>query len=396
VIVTPIPPQARDALAARLRARGWTPELAADAAGGTEPAAFLFEGVSEEVVLAVLRHAGPLGLDCLTGADWVVLAGSRARLGAMARPWLLPELIRPLATALGEAMPTDPDPIWRTARGVLRLDRPRVMGIVNVSPDSFSDGGTPGGVHDALVRAAAMLEAGATVLDVGGESTRPGRTTVLDAADELSRVIPVIAALQREFPDVLLSIDTVKSTVAEAALDAGVAIVNDVSGGRLDPAILAVAARAGAGVVLMHSRGTNLELASYAHAAYADVPGAVLRELAVSVRTARAAGLSGAQLVLDPGLGFAKTPAQTLAILHELAGLRALGLPILVGPSRKRFLGAVSGQPVEARDALTATACALAYERGARIFRVHAVRPTVDAIALAAAMHDPSVLPPDS
>ena len=389
MIVTPIPPQAHGALAARLQARGWSPELAADAVSGLEPAAFLFEGLHDDAQMALLRQAGALGLDCLTGAGWAMLAGSRSRLGSLARPWLQPDALRELSTALGLAMPADPDPVWRIAGRQIRLDRPQIMAILNVTPDSFSDGSAvPGDVGAALARAESQIAAGATIIDVGGESTRPGRTSVVPAEEEIARVVPVIRALVRAQPSIAISVDTVKGDVAEAALEAGAAIVNDVSGGRLDPRLLAVAARAGAGVVLMHSRGANLELAAYTHADYDDAPGTVLRELGATVHAAREAGLSDAQIVVDPGLGFGKTPAQTLSVLHELSGLRALGLSVLVGPSRKRFLGSVSDRPVAERDALSATACALAFERGARIFRVHAARPTADALALVSAMRD--------
>lgn len=391
MIVTPIPLHGPHSLAARLRARGWTPEGAADAAGGVEPAAFLLEGLGDDALLALVRQSGQLGLDCLTGDGWAVLAGGRARLGALARPWLLPAPLQPVAIALGEAMPGEAPARWEITGGALALDRPLVMGILNTTPDSFSDGGAHADVDQALRRVEAMRAEGAALVDVGGESTRPGRTAVLDAATERARVVPVIAAIVRAHPDLPVSVDTMKAEVAAAALDAGARIVNDVSGGREDAGLLAAAR--GAGLVLMHSRGANLELASYAAARYADPAGDVLAELRTSVQRAASAGLARGQLVLDPGLGFAKTPAQTLAVLDGLVALRALGLPVLVGPSRKRFLGAVSGQPLEGRDALTATACALAFERGARLFRVHAVRATVDALALAAALRAPETVP---
>jgi dihydropteroate synthase len=191
----------------------------------------------------------------------------------------------------------------------------------------------------------------------------------------------------RRHPDLLISVDTVKSEVARAALDAGAAIMNDVTAFRLDPAMAKVAAGSGAGVILMHSRGGLLEIASYDHADYAgDVVGGVIAELRDSLSTAAAAGIEAAAIVLDPGLGFSKTVEQSVELFDQLEALQALGRPVLVGPSRKRFLGAVTGLPVEERDRATAAACALAWERGARLFRVHAVAAAREALALAHAL----------
>jgi dihydropteroate synthase len=390
VIVSPIPLHGPHALAARLRAHGWTLESSMDAAGGVEPAAFLFEDVSDATLLALVRQAGQHGLECLTGDGWAVLAGSRARLGALARPWLLPTELQDLSTLLGRAMPGEAEPFWRTAAGLLPLDRPLVMGIVNTTPDSFSDGGRLDDAAAAVAHAERLVADGAAILDVGGESTRPGRAVVVPEAEEIARVVPVIAAIAKALPKVPISVDTVKGGVAAAALDAGAVIVNDVGGGRLDPALLVVAAERRAGYVLMHSRGENLELASATHARYDDPAGDVIRELGALADRAADAGVTREQLVLDPGIGFAKTAAQSLAVLDGLDGLRSLGRPVLVGPSRKRFLGAATGLPVGRRDGVTAVACALAWQRGARIFRVHAVAETVQALALCEAMRDPA------
>jgi dihydropteroate synthase len=182
-------------------------------------------------------------------------------------------------------------------------------------------------------------------------------------------------------------VDTVKAGVARAALEAGAAIVNDVSAFRLDPGMAQVAGSAGAGVVLMHSRGGVLEIASYTYADYAgDVVGAVLEELRAAVAAAAAAGVAGDAVAIDPGFGFSKTAEQNVLLFDQLAALQALGRPMLVGPSRKRFLGAVTGLAVEQRDRATAAACALAWERGARVFRVHDVAAAREALALAAAV----------
>ena len=209
----------------------------------------------------------------------------------------------------------------------------------------------------------------------------------MPAGEELARVVPVIDALVRAHPDLPISIDTVKSEVARTALEHGAAIVNDVSAFRLDPAMASVAAAGGAGVVLMHSRGGILELASYRHAQYPDgVVAEVVDELRGAMAAAAAGGVAPERIVLDPGLGFSKTVEQNVELFDQLAALAALGRPLLVGPSRKRFLGALTDAPLDQRDRATAVACALAWERGARIFRVHAVAAAREALALARAV----------
>jgi dihydropteroate synthase len=279
--------------------------------------------------------------------------------------------------------------VWLTARGPGALDRPVLVGILNVTPDSFTDGGRYGAVDAALAHAESLLADGADIIDVGGESTRPGRSETVPADEELRRVLPAIEAILYAHPTLLLSVDTVKADVARAALDAGAAIVNDVTALRHDAAMAATVAAARAGVVLMHSRGMLLEIASYQHADYGgDVVGRVVDELRQADVAAAAAGIAPAAVVLDPGFGFAKTVEQNFALLRGLAGLGALGRPILVGPSRKRFLGAAGDLPVERRDRVTAVACALAYERGARLFRVHDVAAAREALAVAHAAED--------
>jgi dihydropteroate synthase len=285
------------------------------------------------------------------------------------------------------ALPPAAATSWQTARGSVFLDRPVLVGILNVTPDSFSDGGRFAGIEAALAHAEELLAAGATIVDVGGESTRPGRTEEVPAAEELRRVVPVVEALARRYPELVVSIDTVKADVARAALSAGAAAVNDVSALRLDPAMAATVASAKAGVILMHSRGPILELSSYRHADYGgDVVGEVLAELGKALELAAEAGIGPDSTVIDPGFGFSKTAEQNLLLFDQLPALQALGRPVLVGPSRKRFLGSVTGEPVEDRDRATATACALAYERGARLFRVHDVSSAREALALAQAM----------
>ncbi|HEX6063455.1 MAG TPA: dihydropteroate synthase [Longimicrobiales bacterium] len=276
---------------------------------------------------------------------------------------------------------------WRTGRGFIDFSKPRVMGILNVTPDSFWDGGLHSGVTAALHQAEAMLGAGADIIDVGGESTRPGAQPVA-AADEISRVTPVIAAIVREFPDALISVDTVKSDTARSAADAGVAILNDVSGLRLDPAMADVAAEHALGMALMHSRGSVAEMAQYRTAAYGtDAVGEITDELMVSARTAVDHGVAREAIVLDPGLGFSKRTEDSINILRHLDRVVALGFPVLVGPSRKRFIGEISGGlPPEERLPGTLAACVAAFAKGAHIFRVHDVAETRRALDVAHAL----------
>lgn len=365
---------------------GWDEVRADSAAVSVEAVVILLEQVPDDTVEALVRFNRQLGIDMLTGEGWVLLAGSRSRLAAFARPWTLPPELVEVAVAVGSALPGEPIVQWQTARGGLSLDRPRIAGILNITPDSFSDGGRHAEVSAAVAHAERMLEAGADLLDLGGESTRPGATPVT-AQEEMARVIPVVEALMRRFPSLMISVDTVKSDVARAALAAGAAAINDVSGLRLDPSMGAVIAGANAGVILMHSRGTVSDMASMDHADYgADPVGTVLTELRGSLETALAAGVLPAAIVLDPGLGFAKTAEQTLQLLDSLSALSSLNRPILVGPSRKRFLGLATGAALEDRDRATAVACVMAYERGARLFRVHEVPMTREALRLAAAV----------
>jgi dihydropteroate synthase len=387
VNVTPLALHSTGAVRGALRSHGWEDGLARASAGGIHPLAFHLTGLDQGALEALVRLGGGLGLEVVTGDDWAIVAGSRSRLSAFARPWTAPESLTEVALQVGLAMPADPGLAWHTARGLVPLDQPVIVGILNVTPDSFSDGGRFTGTDAALAHAESLLRDGATIIDVGGESTRPGRTDTVPAEEELRRVGPIVEGLVRTHPDLVVSIDTVKSAVAKAALDLGAAIVNDVSAFRLDRAMSGVVADTGAGAVLMHSRGGLLEVASYQHADYGgDVVGGVLVELRERVSAAVEAGIPAEAIVLDPGFGFSKTVEQSVALFDQLAALQALGRPLLVGPSRKRFLGAVTGRPVEDRDRASAAACALAWERGARLFRVHAVAAAREALALAQAL----------
>jgi dihydropteroate synthase len=264
---------------------------------------------------------------------------------------------------------------WRIRGRVLRLEPPIIMGILNVTPDSFSDGGRFFSAESAIGHARRLADEGADLIDVGGESTRPQGATAVEAEEERRRVVPVIEALSAALPEVPLSIDTVKSEVARAALEAGAHVVNDVSGFRLDPRMGEICARANAGVVLMHSRGGVAEMGTYTHATYgSDVVADVTTELRERLAAARAAGVDARCIALDPGIGFAKRSEHSLRLLASLPVIAALGHPVLVGVSRKRFIGELSGV-TEPRERLHGSvgAAVAALARGARIFRVHDV-----------------------
>ena len=386
--VTPLAVHSVRGLRDALQAHGWDAERSHGAAEGAGWAAFHLTGLDAPALEALVHTGGRLGLEVVTGHGWALLAGSRSRLSAFARPWTVPEPLREAAMQVGLALPPNPPPVsWRTGQGTLPLDQPVIVGILNVTPDSFSDGGTHRDVAAAVAHAEQMLADGAAVIDVGGESTRPGRERTVAGADEVARVIPVVQALVRAVPGIVISVDTMKASVARAAVEAGAAVVNDVTAFRHDPRMAATVVETGAGVILMHSRGAALELAALHHADYGnDVVGTVLNEMRASLLEALAAGVPADTIVLDPGLGFAKTAEQNLVLSDQLSVLLALGRPLMVGPSRKRFLGAVTGRDVGERDVATAAACALGWERGARLFRVHDVAGAHDALALAHAV----------
>lgn len=385
--VTPLALHSTRAVREALRAHGWDGLTAATTAEGASAAAFHLQGLDDASLEALVHFGGRLGLEVVTGPGWALLAGSRSRLSAFARPWTVPEPLREAAMLVGLALPPEAPRAWHTASGDVALDRPVIVGILNVTPDSFSDGGAHAGVEAAVVHAERLVADGAAVLDLGGESTRPGRDREVGAREELDRVMPVLEALVRRIPGVIVSIDTMKAEVARAALGAGAAAVNDVTAFRHDPAMAEVAAAAGAGVILMHSRGPALELASAERAEYGDdAVGTILGELRDSLHGAIGAGIPADRIVLDPGLGFAKTAEQSLLVLDQLAPFASLGRPLLVGPSRKRFLGVATGRDVGERDVATAAACALAWERGGRLFRVHDVAAARDALSLAHAL----------
>jgi dihydropteroate synthase len=276
-------------------------------------------------------------------------------------------------------VPRDPPRLnvqeWRTARRVIRLDRPIIFGIVNVTPDSFSDGGDFFSTDAAIEHGLHLIEQGADAVDIGGESTRPGAEGV-SAEEESRRILPVVRGIRSCHADVLISVDTVKSSVARDALAAGADIVNDVSGFRLDPEMPAVCGAAGAGVVLMHSRGTVRTMASYELASYGDDPvSEVIAELREALDVAKGSDVATDCIVLDPGIGFAKKGQHSKMLLAQLPRLFDLGRPIMLGLSRKRVVGELSGiKDPKDRDAATLALNAYALTQGIRIFRVHDVR----------------------
>lgn len=276
---------------------------------------------------------------------------------------------------------------WTVRDRQLSLDRPLVMGIINVTPDSFSDGGRFVSVDDAVARAAQLLDEGADILDIGGESTRPQGATDVSEDVEIRRVAPVIERIAALYPGAVISVDTVKSSVAEEAVAAGARIVNDVSALRLDTRMGEVCARLGVGVVLMHSRGEVSDMASYARATYGPNPlEEVLRELQDRVDAALVAGIERGHIALDPGLGFSKRSGDSLRLIARLDRLAAWGFPIVVGASRKRFIGELTGGEPRERLFGSVGAAVAAYERGAHVLRVHDVAATRQAVDVAAAI----------
>jgi dihydropteroate synthase len=261
------------------------------------------------------------------------------------------------------------------------------MGVLNVTPDSFSDGGRYASVDDAVAHAVEMRADGADLIDVGGESTRPGAQRV-EAAEETRRVLPVVKALAAQ--GIPISVDTYRASVAAAAIEAGASVVNDVSGGLGDPDMARVVRDAACPWILMHWRGHSVSMQQLAH--YDDVVSDVRTELSARVDAALAAGVDRDQLVLDPGLGFAKTAAHNWALLASLESLVALGFPVLVASSRKSFLGTLlasaDGVPRPVSDREDATTALTAYSalRGVWGVRVHEVRPSVDAALAVAAI----------
>jgi dihydropteroate synthase len=269
----------------------------------------------------------------------------------------------------------------RTVR--LDLLQPCIVGILNVTPDSFSDGGRFSTITAALEQGRRMAEEGAALIDVGGESTRPGSSAVTEE-EELNRVVPVIEALHRELA-LPLSIDTTKSAVATAAVAAGVEFVNDISGLTFDAAMAEVVADSGAGLIVMHTRGKPEAMQQNTH--YSDIVEAVITALRKSIRCAESAGIPRDKIAIDPGIGFGKDVAGNLELLRRTADLAALGLPVMLGTSRKSFIGRILAQNApDRRLAGTLSTISLGFAGGARLFRVHDVAAAYQAVLMSQAI----------
>lgn len=277
--------------------------------------------------------------------------------------------------------------------GFVRGSRTYVMGIINLTPDSFSgDGLLPAGLQAAVQQAQQFVADGADILDVGGESTRPGSQPIT-AKEELARVVPVIQAIRAELPEVVISVDTYRAEVAEASLAAGANWVNDVWGLRMDSQMARVVAQANCPVVLMHNRSQPKDVAQeaqlggrYVGVVYENLLEECAQELLESVALALAAGVQRENIILDPGVGFGKTVAQNLQLVNELGQLKELGYPLLLGTSRKSFIGYTLNRPPEERLAGTAATIALGIARGADIVRVHDVAFMVQVVRMSDAV----------
>lgn len=273
---------------------------------------------------------------------------------------------------------------WRTSQRTFDFTRcGAIMGILNVTPDSFSDGGRHLVVEAALEHARRMIAEGAEILDIGGESTRPGAAPVA-VEEEIARTVPVIRAIRREW-DGCLSIDTMKAAVAAAAIEAGADVVNDVTGLTGDPEMTAVCGDAGCGVVVMHMRGTPRTMQS--NPRYEDVVAEVRAFFLERLETLTAAGLDARTLCFDPGIGFGKTLEHNLALLREVGNLSPAGRPLLLGVSRKSFIGKILGSDtLAARDWPTVALTAYGRDAGVRLHRVHDVKPNVEALRMTEAI----------
>jgi len=315
-----------------------------------------------------------------------ILIGTEKQLGKLCKKLLFqPFELTKLAAELTDllAVTASSPTVWRTSQRAISLQRPVIMGILNLTPDSFSDGGRCNNPEQAFDKALQMEAEGADIIDIGGESTRPGASLV-SADEELARVMPVIERLAGRLK-CAISVDTWKSAVASRALSGGAEIVNDISGFNFDPQMPSVAAAGGAGVVLMHTRGTPDKMQQ--ETSYTDLMAEISTGLRASLDNAHEAGVADDRIVLDPGIGFGKDAAGNLEILRRLTELSSFGLPILTGPSRKSFIGRVLGRELtDDRLFGTAAAVALSIANGASILRVHDVRAMRDVADMAYAI----------
>ena len=309
-----------------------------------------------------------LAIELMLRASALEAASSRAGLG-------------PSTGRMGDHEP----PGWVLPRRALPTGRTLVMGVINVTPDSFSDGGRTFDASQAIERGLQLAAEGVDIIDIGGESTRPSGSTPVSARQELERIAPVVQRLARQ-ANVPISIDTMKSAVARAGLDAGAEIINDVSGLAADPAMGPLLAERGCGLVLMHMRGTPQDMRSKAD--YRDLLGEVIGELDTALGRARDAGIADDHICIDPGYGFAKETAHCYQLLRHQRELLQLGRPLLAGVSRKSFIGAAVGHAPGERLHGTLAAITLAVANGAAIVRVHDVAAARDAVAVADALRD--------
>jgi dihydropteroate synthase len=360
-----------------------------------EPVTLRFDGLTRFYAERLGHHLRDLGIDPLPGsvpsadglAPPLFTTSTRARLDRAARR-LQAEIDPALAAVGGEllrALEAREQPLaaMTLGRSTWDFSRPVVAGIINVTPDSFSDGGRFM-AHDAAIgHGVGMVAAGAELLDIGGESTRAGANPVA-AADEQERILPVVRALCSKVT-VPLSIDTYHAATARAAVAAGCSIINDVSGLQLDPAMAETVAATRAVVILGHLRGTPQAMMERVR--FADVVGEVIDELGARVEQALRAGVARNRIIVDPGLGFGKLPAHSMELVMRAGEIReALGCPVMLGPSRKSFVGAATGAPVEDRLAGTLAAVTASVLAGANLLRVHDVAPALQAVRMACAL----------
>jgi dihydropteroate synthase len=322
---------------------------------------------------------------CSIDTTDVILIGTDKQLHKLCnklvpQPFGLPDVAMELSAVLSRT--SSAPNVWKTARRNLQLTRPLIMGILNVTPDSFSDGARYLDPQRAVEHAEKMLSEGADIIDIGGESTRPG-ATALSAREETTRVAPIIAEIANK-TGCVISIDTWKSAVAREAMAAGAEIINDISGFTFDAHLADVASETGAGVVLMHTRGAPDTMQR--NTGYDDLIGEINQGLRRSVETALAAGIQWERIAIDPGIGFGKNCSGNLEILGRLREFSALGLPLLVGASRKSFIGAITGREINDRLFGTAATVALAVSNGASILRVHDVAAMRDVVDMAHAI----------
>lgn len=268
-------------------------------------------------------------------------------------------------------------------RGLDLFSEPVLMGILNVTPDSFSDGGKFEVIDDAVIHARQMVEDGATIIDIGGESTRPGSSFV-SVEEEISRVIPVLEAIKKEMPEVLVSVDTNKAVVAEMAIQKGADMINDVSAGTFDKDMFSVVAKYGVPICLMHTKGTPDVMQNATN--YEDLIADIYQFLYSRIEEAEKAGISRVKIIIDPGIGFGKDTQQNLQIIRELEVFKGLGCPVLLGTSRKNFIGQVTGTGITDRAFGTAATITIGVLNGAGILRVHDVKEMRDTLVMTKAI----------